>query len=295
MSNDIKVALIGLDTSHAIEFARRMQAPDCPEDQKVEGMGAATCMRFGTPFESEEGLDKRQEQLESWGVHVTTDFDEAVKDCDAVMLEINDPSYHLEYFKRASELGKPIFLDKPLADNVKNGGEICRIAKEEAVRIFSASSLRFVPQLNEACDVMPAPCFVGTYGPLGQAASGSSVVWYGVHAFEMLERAMGRGAASVYSKRDGAGVVVIIEYPNARRGVVELTEKAWIYGGCLRNHKKSVPFVANTTWIYRDLLARVAEFFKGGDCPADLEDALEILGMLDAAERSVQSATAERI
>lgn len=32
------------------------------------------------------------------------------------MMEINDPSLHLEYFKKCADLGKPIFLDKPLKE-----------------------------------------------------------------------------------------------------------------------------------------------------------------------------------
>ena len=40
MKKEIKVAIIGLDTSHSVEFPRRMQAPDCPEKNKVEGLKA---------------------------------------------------------------------------------------------------------------------------------------------------------------------------------------------------------------------------------------------------------------
>ena len=38
VSNDLKVAIIGLDTSHSVELLRRMKAPDCPADQRVPGL-----------------------------------------------------------------------------------------------------------------------------------------------------------------------------------------------------------------------------------------------------------------
>ena len=114
MSGDIKVSLIGLDTSHTIQFAKRMADADCPPELKVDGLRAVSCLRFPTPFQDEEGLDNRQKQLEKWGIPVTRDFEEAVADCDAIMLEINDPTYHVEYFTRCTELGKPVFIDKPL-------------------------------------------------------------------------------------------------------------------------------------------------------------------------------------
>ncbi|MDH7481447.1 MAG: Gfo/Idh/MocA family oxidoreductase [Armatimonadota bacterium] len=295
MIKELEVALIGLDTSHTIEFARRMQSPDCAPEQRVVGMRAVTCLRFETPFQDEEGLNKRQEQLEQWGVKVTTDFEEAVANCDAIMLEINDPAYHLEYFTKCADLGKPIFLDKPLADTIENGRKIYELAKEKNVRVFSASSLRFVPQLIEACKTIPVPKFVTVYGPLGKAPAGSSIVWYGVHAFEMLERAMGRGAIAVTARRDGAGVVAIVDYPEGVRGVVELNEGSWIYGGCLRTKDKAEPFVVNMARAYSDELELVGKFFQGGDVPVEMEDTLEVMAMLDAAERSVQSGKTESV
>lgn len=124
IQNPLRVTIIGLDTSHAIEFARRLQAPDCDDKQKVSGLAIVSCLRFATPFQSEEGLDERQAQLESWGIKVTTDFDEAVENCDALIVTINDPAFHEEYFARSADSGKPIFLDKPLAHNLESGRAI---------------------------------------------------------------------------------------------------------------------------------------------------------------------------
>lgn len=293
--SDLRVALIGLDTSHTIEFTRRMQAPDVAPDQKVEGLKAVTCLRFETPFQDQEGLDKRQAQLEAWGVKVVTDFDAAVGDCDAVMLEVNDPAYHVEYFTKCVDLGKPLFLDKPLADNTKNGRAIIDLAKRKNVRVWSASSLRFVPQLGEALEIVPEPTMVQVYGALGKAPAGSSIVWYGVHAFEMLERAMGRGAVSVTARRDKLGVVAVVEYEDAKRGVVELNEGSWLYGGCLRVKDKAAPYIVNMSRAYSDELELVAKFFRGGEAPVPLDDSLEVMAMLDAAERSTQSGKSEAV
>ncbi len=287
--NEIRVALIGLDTSHTVEFARRMQASDCPPGQRVVGMRAVTCLRFATPFQNEDGLDQRQAMLEEWGVKVTTDFEEAVAGCDALMIEINDPALHLEYFARCATLDKPIFLDKPLADTLENGRQIAALARSHGVPVFSASSLRFVPQLREACAQMAAPRYAALFGPLGQAPSGSAVVWYGVHTFEMLQRAMGRGAQSVFTKRDAAGVTAIVNYDEGRRGVVELCDGASVYGGCLRDQRRAVPFVVDMERAYADLLIRVEEFFRTGRPAVEMEDTLEVMALQGAAQRALDS------
>ena len=98
--NPIKVAIIGLDTSHSVALPKLMQDP--AEKDQIKELRATRCLRFETPFQNKAGLDERQAYLESIGVLVTTDFDEAVADCDAIMLEINDPSYHLEYFEKCA-------------------------------------------------------------------------------------------------------------------------------------------------------------------------------------------------
>lgn len=289
MKEEIRVAIVGLDTSHSVEFPRRMQAPDCPEELKVNGMKAVTCLRFETPFTNKETLDKRQQQLEDWGIKVTEDFEEAVADCDAIMLEINDPAYHLEYFKKCMNLNKPIFIDKPLADNYHNAKEIYDLCKKHNVRAISASALRFSHNLVEACSKVPKPMQSYFYGPLGIPPVGSGIIWYGVHCFEMLERAMGLGAVSVDVRKDAAGAVVVVEYPDKRRGIVELTVGAYAYGGTLRAENQIASFVVDSSMFYTEELREIYRFFKTGEASLTLDDALEIMDMLDCAARSYET------
>lgn len=37
--------MVGLDTSHSIEFTKRIQSPDCPEEQKAETNGGMGSLR----------------------------------------------------------------------------------------------------------------------------------------------------------------------------------------------------------------------------------------------------------
>ena len=289
------VGIIGLDTSHSVEFPRRMQAPDCPVELRVDGMRARTCLRFATPFTTQEILDRRQAELESWGVKVTEDPEETIAGCDALMLEINDPALHLPYFQKCAHAGLPVFIDKPLADSAANGRQIVDVARRAGVPIFSASSLRFTGALKEACAAIPNPVAASTYGPLGKAPAGSSIVWYGVHAFEMLQRALGGGAVEVQTHRDGLGVVCVVRYANARRGVVELSEGGRTYGGRLQTLEACAPFTADAAHAYTDQLREVLAFFRTGASPVQIEDTLEVMAMLDAAERSLQSGKPERV
>lgn len=285
----LKIALIGLDTSHSIEFPRRMQAPDCKPELKVAGLEAVSCLSFMTPFTDAGILQKRREQLEQWGVRVTEDFAEAVTDCDAIMIEINDPALHLDYFTRCVSLRKPIFLDKPLADTYENGKKIVTLAEKHKIPVMSASSLRFSADLIRSCQVAPNPDQAIFFGPLGIPAAGEGIIWYGVHCFEMLQRAMGHGAMRVDARRDTSGVVTIVEYPERRRGIVALTEGAYTYGGTLRQKDQVHSFVVDSAMIYTEELRLIHDFFRYGTAPLTLQDSLAVMQLLDAAVTSSRS------
>ncbi len=293
----IKVAVIGLDTSHSVAFPKLIQDPEVPEENRVNELLVTRCLRFETPFQGKEGLDERQAYLESIGVLVTEDFDTAVADCDAILLEINDPTYHLSYFEKCAKLGKPIFLDKPIADTLENASKIMAIARENNVRVFTTSALRFDVDFQDALAKNDAPSGAVVWGPVGGAPAGSSIVWYGVHTFEMLQRIMGRGALTVCASEDRNGYVCHVIYADGRRGIVELSRTSWKYGGLIKTLKGDDVYfrVTGKVPFYQMLLEQIVKFFKDGDQVVSWEDSFEVMAMLAAADRSAQTGRAEPV
>jgi len=291
------VAMIGLDSSHTIEYTRRMQDPAYPAANRVSRIRTATCLRFPSPFQSEPDQDKRQATLEGWGVRVTRDFDEAVAGCDAIFMPINDPAAHLPWFERCAALGKPIFLDKPMADSIASGRRIAALAAEHGVPLFSTSSLRYDIDFTEALAAAPHPETALIWGPLGRPPAGSGVVWYGVHVFEMLRAAMGPGAIAVRAARDPGGLVATVAYADGRRGVVELTVGNYRYGGLLRNRQEPAAAfnVTGRVSAYDTTLRAVEDFFLSGRAPVPVAETLEVMGLLDAADRAAAGGAAEPV
>lgn len=283
---EIRVAVIGMDTSHAVELPKLMQDPEAPF--KISGLRVTRAMRFETPFQNKEGLDAREAYLRTIGVEVTEDFDYAVGDCDAIMLEVNDPTLHLEYFEKAAVLGKPIFLDKPFADTVENTRKIIEIGKKYNVRYFTASSLRFTIGLNNLVDSKINVNSAYAWGPLGKAAAGSSIVWYGVHTFEQVERIMGIGAESVTTVDSGKGLVCVVKYKDGRSAVAELNENKWVYGAVIRDDagNDAMCSVPGKRPFYCSLMEQIRLFFLGAEAPVSIEDSFEVMALCEAAEKS---------
>ena len=295
MSEITKIAIIGLDTSHSTELPKLMQDPKTPENLQVKELRTVSCLRFETPFQNKEGLDARQEYLESIGVTVTENFDEAVAECDAIIIAINDPSRHLEYFEKCAPLGKPIFLDKPFADTVKNMHKIIEIANKYKIRFFTSSSLRFDVDLTAVLESAPKVHRALIWGPIGKAAAGSDVIWYGCHGFEMLQTVMGNGAEEVSAYQDEAGYVFQIKYADERRGTVELTPKS-SYGALLRDDaNNSVPVKVTAKVSFYFMLLKAIVRFLNGEQVVELADAVEVMAMLEAADKSIVSGKAEKV
>jgi predicted dehydrogenase len=289
-----KLAVIGLDTSHSIKFTELIQGPD----KKVSQLQVINCLRFPTPFQSEPDQDGRQKTLEDLGVKVTRDFDEAVAGVDGILLEINDPQFHLEYFEKIAPLGLPVFIDKPLADNLANGKTICELAKKHNIKVWSASSLRFTPEICNCVKEIDQADFANVYGPLGKAASGSSLVWYGVHTFEMLITIMGPGAKTVTAREDAGGITAIVDYDEHRRGIVECNSNAYYYGGRGQNKDGVNSFTvnfANAGELYSNLILALEKFFIDGVIPVALSETMEIQAMMEAAEKSLTSGKTEPV
>ena len=165
-----------------------------------------------------------------------------------------------------------------------------QIAKENNIRYFTASSLRFDIDIVEGLEGVENVVSAKVWGPVGNAPAGSSIVWYGVHAFEILNRVMGSGATAISGSADLNGYVFHVIYADGRRGIVELSTNCWKYGAVYRtaDHESDIVQVTGRVPFYRMLLKEIVKFFNG-EQPVALEDSVEIMAMLAAAEASIQN------
>ncbi len=289
-----KITMIGLDTSHTVKFTELIQGLESSQ-RCVDGLRVTKALRFSSAFQSEEGQDKRQAELEAMGVIVAPTLDEAVEGADAIFLEINDPSLHLHYFEEVAPLGLPVFIDKPLAANSCQGRRIREVAEQHRIPVWSASSLRFIPELRKARETIASPIIAQTFGALGKAAAGSDLLWYGVHAVEMLTAALGMGAESVRAIEDSSGVILVVRYGDDRRGLVECLRGFGRYGGRLQSKEDVAFFDSGRGSPYPGLLNALRDFVREGTIPVPLAEAQEILGILEAGERSLASGRSEPV
>ncbi len=287
----IRVGIIGFDTSHVVEFTKRINHFDVSEDFWVEGARVvAGYPGEPTPAASQEVLDERTKTLRRYGVKIVDRPESLIGIVDAVMVEYNEGAKHLEASRPFMEAGLPVFIDKPLACSLKEAKKIFELAESNGVPVFSASSLRYaleVQKLKDSKSEVGSILGASTYSPGTIVKFNPGLFFYVIHAIELLYALMGKGCRTVRCYSDDRWDVIIGRWADGRVGIVRgLRSGAKGYGFTAFCEKKIVSCSINTTWIYTELLKNVIEMFKTRRPPVDPAETLEIIAFTEKAMES---------
>lgn len=293
-SSETKVGIIGLDTSHAIEFTRIMNVT---RDPIVAGFRMVAAYQWGSRdiVSSTNRYPKYLAQVKEMGVEVVSTIDELLAKVDCVCLETNDGREHRWQAEKVFKSGKPCFIDKPLAHNLRDAKRIYDLGKQYGAKYFSSSALRYGKVVQSARN--------GEYGkvrtvaltspaPLEKQGTHNFYSWYGIHGFEPYVTVMGTGAAKVSCFRSETDDAINIAYHNGRVGQLHLFRNAWTYTGYIlpENPKDpTAPAVLTDGYPgYEPLLSDIVKFFRTGVVPFQPEETLEVFALMEAAEVSAK-------
>jgi hypothetical protein len=277
----IRVGIIGLDTSHVVAFTKCLSNPKAPAELKKVKIVAA--YPGGSPdlpssWDRVEGYTK---DLRGMGVEIVGSIDELLKKVDAVLLESVDGRPHLAQARPVIAAGKPLFIDKPMAASLADAMEIFRLAKDNNVPCFSASSLRFASGFQAARSGKSPYGQIRScvaWSPLHLEPHHPDLFWYGIHGVETLFTVMGPGCKTV--QRLGPDKVLGI-WKDGRQGTFVGKDG---YGATVEGTKKSGN--VGTYEGYEPLVKEFVKFFQTGKPPVAAAETLEILAFMEAADVS---------
>ena len=291
LSPMLKLGLLDFDTSHAVEFTRRLNHRDIDKDQWVEG---ATVV-VGCPGESKlsperiPGFTEAMRKLEVPLVDTPTDM---IGKVDAMLIEAVDGSVHYERARPFLEAGIPCFVDKPFACSVVDARKIVDLAGKKKLALFSSSALRFAPELVAYVADEKHGKVLGAvaYGPASQHERNPGLFHYGIHAVEVLYTLMGPGCQTVTCTTDKTVDVVTGHWKDGRVATVRGTRSGpGAYGAVAFAEKATQTLTIQTTFIYRELLKKLVETFETGKPPIPVEVTVEIVAFIEAAFKSANN------
>ena len=284
---ELRIGMIGLDTSHVIAFTKAFNDPNAKGD--LATMRVVAGYPGGTDIPpSRDRVERFTNELREMGIEIVDSIPQLLDKVDVVLLESVDGRPHLEQARPVIEAGKPLFIDKPVAGSVKDAVEIFDLAKKHGVPCFSSSSLRYSPEViayrdDPAAAERVTGCII--WGPCSVQPPMPDLFFYGVHGVEMLFTIMGPGCVYVTRAHTDSTDVVTGVWKDGRIGTYRgLRSGKTSFGGIVFEKDKIVEI--ERSGGYQPLLEVIAKFFKTGEVPIDAAETIEIFQFMEAADES---------
>jgi len=291
ISAELRLGMVGLDTSHATAFTQLINDPT--DKNHVPGGRVVAAFRGGSKdIESSwtkvDGYTK--ELTEKWGVQIYDTIEAVCAEVDAVLVESVDGRPHLEQARQVIASGKTLYIDKPMAGSLKDVLEIFRLAREKKVAVFSSSSLRFAKSTQAVRG--------GSIGEVSRAETSSpchvdpthpELFWYGIHGVESLFTVMGTGCVSVKRGMTADGKIQVTG--TWKGGRVGVYREGKGYEGKAFGAKGEAAVGAFDG--YAPLVVEIMKFFKTGVAPVPEAETIELFAFMEASDESKKRGGAE--
>ena len=285
----IRIGIVDFDTSHVVEFTRRLNHVDVSEEQWVEGAKVVV----GCPGESllsPERIPGYTKQMQEYGVSLVDKPEEMIGQIDAVLIESVEGGFHYGRTAPFLEAGLPAFVDKPFTCDLAQAKALADLAQLKNVPIFTSSSLRYgleIVEIQEKSSETGKILGVEVCSPAPLHPRNPGLFHYGLHGVETLYTLMGPGCEAVWSVSNDDADVVTGLWNDGRMGTMRGIRKGTQgYGFTAYCEKSIVRTSINASYIYRELLKRILQMFETGQPPIDISESVEIVAFIEAAMKS---------
>jgi predicted dehydrogenase len=281
---EIRLGLIGLDTSHVTAFTELLNNPSAKDH--VPGAKVVAAFKGGSP-DIPSSIEKVEEYTavlrDKYGVKIYDTVEQVCAEVDAVLIESVDGRPHLEQARIVIAAKKPLYIDKPVGGTLRDALEIFRRAEAARVPLFTASSLRFAKNTQAVRG--------GSIGKVQSAETTSpahlephhpDLYWYGVHGCESLFTVMGAGCESAARRTTADGLIEVAgKWKDGRTGIFRESKA---YSGMARGEKGEAP--VGSFDGYAPLVVEIVKFFQTRQSPVPTAETLELFAFMEAADES---------
>ncbi|MDD2710917.1 MAG: Gfo/Idh/MocA family oxidoreductase [Verrucomicrobiae bacterium] len=224
----------------------------------------------------DENPDHARESARICGIpQVVEKKEEVIGRVDAVIIVDDCTMQHQKKAIPFLRAGIPCFIDKPLSADLKEAEDIVALARKHKALLMSCSALRFAREtqaLREGKD------------SIGDILTGFSVckegmgdlVFYGIHAVELLFSVVGHEIQSVKNVGKAKEDMLVLDYRDGRRFVVTAYEnisgafQLALYGTKGNRFIK----VEDSGYFYSEMLRQFVKMVETGKEVVPLEDTL---------------------
>lgn len=131
----IKIGLVNIDTSHPLDFSKRL----------IEGGRARYTAIYNDGFRGEDEVEAFAKKVD---MKICSSLEELADSVDVGFIQGCNWDKHLEHAMPFIRRNKPVFLDKPMVGNLADCRKILELEQQGAV-ILGSSSVRYCPEVQD--------------------------------------------------------------------------------------------------------------------------------------------------
>jgi predicted dehydrogenase len=298
---DLKIGLVGLDTSHVVAFSKCFNKPG--DAEHVPG-GKVTCAFPGGSKDFGQSIDRvdkfTAQVKDEFGVAIFDKPESVAEAVDLLFITAVDGRSHLDYVRKTIPFNRPTFIDKPLAVTSRDAKEIFNLGEQHHTPIMSCSSLRYAQPLEAALADESGGAIVGcdVFGPMNIEPTQGGLFWYGIHSVEIVNRVMGAGCREVKATTTDKQDLISATWPDGRLASIHGVRHAHAKFGVTIHREKGFQFVdvaSGQRSYYAMMLDAIMRSLPKGKSDVDPKDTIEIIRLIEAANESRANGAAVKL
>lgn len=277
-----RLGIVGSDNSHAEAFSR---LTNLDGDYRIPDVQVTHI--YGTdPVRTKEVADSCKIP------NIVTRSEDMLGNVDGVLCVWRHGSKHKHDTLPFIKAGLPAFVDKPLAHTVEDARELIETAQQAKTGFTSFSTLRYcaptVEWVAKLSGTIGEPISGMSTGPAELDSEYDGLVFYGIHATELMHATWGYGVTSVTATEHNKNVTAICKFASGPIITLNfLYHAAYVFHVSAFGTKGHSDHTVNTGTSYHEGLKVIMEMMRTGKWPLTAEQLLEPIQVLNAITKSL--------
>jgi predicted dehydrogenase len=197
-----------------------------------------------------------------------------------IVLAPSNPEVHLDLCKKVFRFGKPTYVDKTFAPNLRIARKIFALADRYHVPMQTTSALRYTAVQQYVREV-------------GRDQVRHMVAWgggrsfgeYAIHPAELVVSCMGAEAESLLRRGTGPQSQLLLNFSGGRTAVINVyVEADTPFAASVTTGTATRHIAVDGSRLFTDTAAALLDFFDAGVPGIDRAESLMIRRILDVAE-----------
>ena len=230
------------------------------------------------------GIGLKEAESKAWAEANGVPYFSKMKALDEVVdhyivLAPSDPEVHLKLCKMVFPFGKPTYVDKTFAPDLKTARKIFALADKHKVPMQTTSALRYTNVQDYVQEVGSKEVkHMVTWG------GGSSFGEYAIHPVELAISCMGPKVRRLMRQGKGDHAQLLLWFSGARTAVINVyTNQSTPYAASVTTKKATQLIQVESAKIFLNTAAAILDMFESGKPNISRKESLMIRRILDVA------------